>query len=1045
MSFVSHLKDNSKNKSATDEQMKSTTSSLRPHIRSRVLFSRRIAAAGVVLCVAAGVLSVPVHNSARGQAGGADVAALQKASQIDIGVFCLKNIPAGSIRVISTDFDNRIWWNVKIKVPSGGGRGARAFIFDKPLPVSQKFQVCSENTVGVSTILAGDLNSAEITARFAPATDTLPPVWQVEANNLNAELGKVTANLDKLYGATLDTQRRLLWVKNPSQLFFTRTNTQREGTLRVETTDVYLRGVRLQLGSGFPEVVADFNAVADPSRDDLGHVKFDIDVANAGIQFVSGEFFSKNISLPLGRLSFGYAFAELKSGTIQRAALTSGDGRVYLTLSGLSLNATELSHTEFPRISVLPGNSIQIKGIKGLIGLSHEAAVLLAPTVLGATTDGATVRILDGQGKVAAQGMGGIEVRSLDVQSADGDVRIAEPAIAALSPIWGTDGVTRLRLSMLGNKDKPNISGDALMKRLAAGALTIDSAGRPFKALIRDGARIEEGMSLPFKISASTPEEHASIAVPGDIGHVVLDGQVAEFAAGGVLTIAGVDLGDSTLRVDPGSFKLQVTGQVAHEPLLFGSVPVFQAGVSLTLSSPGGFVVATSGAKGSVDASTGILILNNASLGFRDPTRPLQISIPIRTSVDTVLAIDLSNLGVTFKEGTVDVSGIKANATSAQPIDVAGIALTSPMVSIDHLRLVAKEGAAAVSATNLSFAASSLEHAGDPYWQAELSQPLTIPTMTAEVTESRGAMLLQHALLTNLQLGASRASFRSRDGVSVAGTNATIKLDKITENAIQGSVAIADGHVALDTRSADSSTSASTAFQNFKVNLDGIKSDLAGDGQIHLSDLSATVHTRLNVGDCSEADRWKIEAGISLGSVDLALKMKNSALTGEAKIDSGHFSAKNDGYSRCEFDKHSVLVKEQSAYFKYPCVKNWHPDMCDGNTIIVPEIAATIHWIAELHELQVSGRMDNVRVSMRGAKGVRVCPGTINLNPPLIVANYHPNFNDDGGVIGRAIRDLIRTIASTFESALANIIGSDVSVLSYLRSALFPNECYGGS
>ena len=91
--------------------------------------------------------------------------------------------------------------------------------------------------------------------------------------------------------------------------------------------------------------------------------------------------------------------------------------------------------------------------------------------------------------------------------------------------------------------------------------------------------------------------------------------------------------------------------------------------------------------------------------------------------------------------------------------------------------------------------------------------------------------------------------------------------------------------------------------------------------------------------------------------------------------------------------------------------------------------------MAELHQLQVSASIQNASLSARGDGAIRVCLNRLALNPPLIVANYHPNVRE-GGFIQNAVRDLIRGVATLFESSVASTIGTTAALQTHLAAAL---------
>jgi len=998
--------------------------------------TRALSLLAVVVLAASGISSVQSQQST----SVANTLALAK--QLDIGSFCLTNLPSGSVKVLDSVLQaNRTWFHVKIDLNGGPASGARAYIFDRPPASVGELVVCSASVPGTRTVLAGTINRATIEAYYSFPTDTQAAAWIVEKDGLHAELGKVTARFGALFGGQFDPAQRLLWINNPSRLHFANAGGTKNGTIRMEATDVSLKGARLQLGADYPTMTADLRAVSDSGRADKGHVSFDLDVQTGGITLADGMLFANDVAIPAGTLHTSYVEATIDGANARSVALMGSLDGVNLVASDIDAKLSTLKHTQFPLTNAVPVKNVTLKTLSGAVAPSTDVALLGDPDFQGLRVPEADIAIGSGEDGRVLRGRGQIKVASLSPQAIDGEVSIPSPSMDAMDFIVGANGMERLKLAISGNKADPTIDGSAVVRRLSAGQMQWTGANAerlPISLRGKPGSALE--LNIPFDIDLKSSAGRLEFRLPD--GRLTLDGRTDAFKARGVLTLSDQAVEKVKLAVAPNSLSIRVSGQAAHEPLLFGGTPTFSAGVNLAIAAPGGFVVTPAGATGKVAANVGVLVVSDGSLAFSNKATGMRVAVPLRTSADTQLGIDLSNMGVSFESGTVDVQHLTAESVDGAVSELGGLAITAPKVSIDRLTVSAADGNAQVAMSGLSFDASHIEHAQDPYFSADLTAPLVIQSASSRLGSVRDSMRIVDGSLVGMTLGTAHTTFRSHDGASLQGASASVDVRRLADDYIDASIGIADGDLRLDTKDSTSTTAVRTHFDRFAIQVAGQKGALDGTGALRLTDLSVSTHTRLAIADCPEKQQWKIRASVELGRVDLNLQMKKSELQGELKVANGKFNARNDGYSRCEFDKTQILVEEKRAKYEYPCFRHWKWYSCDGWTILVPEVKAVIHWVAELHDLQVSGRIDDTRVSLRGERGLRVCPGKITLNPPLIVANYHPNFKE-GGFVQNLVRDLIRTVASAFESTIANLIGTGASATTYLRNAVMSEQCYG--
>jgi hypothetical protein len=370
----------------------------------------------------------------------------------------------------------------------------------------------------------------------------------------------------------------------------------------------------------------------------------------------------------------------------------------------------------------------------------------------------------------------------------------------------------------------------------------------------------------------------------------------------------------------------------------------------------------------------------------------------------------------------------------AKEVEISGIKLHSPDLTLAKLTVVFNEGSGSIKGEGLHFVTDDLTHPGQPYWQVKLAPNtgLSVPKFDAQLGDTETSLKVTDASLEGLSIDGLAAQFRSADGFAVAGQKFMLTADLLTEKLVKkGALTISTGNLNVVAADGSNVTTAKAAFDQFALSLDGPKDALSGRGSIGLHDVSVGGRFKLGIGQCSADQGWKVTGAFDIGKANLAVEMQASKISGSVDVNDGRAYIVNDGYSRCEWDEDHTFQEEKWAIFNAcPLIGN-----CEVKTIILPAIKAKIHWVAELQQLQASATIQRATLSVGGSSGMRYCLKQLLLSPPIIVANYHPNIRE-GGFIQNLLRDLIRLVATTFESSLASLIGNSAAITTWLSSAL---------
>src|SRR5262249_20219195 len=133
----------------------------------------------------------------------ADVVALERAAEIDVGSFCLSNIAPGS-RVVKVgqshvESDGSQWWEVRIKVDANDQEKPTAYFYSKLRHPSTEGGITECKDTANLAFLKGKLKTATIHALYRPGTHVPPPQqsessrWQIKPGNLDVEFGTAEA------------------------------------------------------------------------------------------------------------------------------------------------------------------------------------------------------------------------------------------------------------------------------------------------------------------------------------------------------------------------------------------------------------------------------------------------------------------------------------------------------------------------------------------------------------------------------------------------------------------------------------------------------------------------------------------------------------------------------------------------------------------------------------------------------------------------------------------------------------------------------------
>lgn len=991
----------------------------------------------------------------------AEVSNLATRTKLVTGSFCMQDLPAGSVRPLaeSQSTGRGVWWHVKIKLTGGASltKRPRAFLYSEEPPDKGFPGPCKDDMgSGIRTLLAGYLNSIDIDAWYLPESNGKAASWWFPSehpgrSSFRAELGGVVAGFDSLYGGNLDARKRLVWIFNRGELLFG--EGARSGKLDLEMVDVALKDARVQIDGGYelPPTTLVAESRSGPSHPDGGHVVFGMDVQSGALSLRRGRLYSKApLALKSGELSIGGATISVRSGSIGALSLTGHGGPDPLTdppsevsLDNLKFSSGALFHAK-PRLSAAPEGDVIVARISGSSDQGRDAALVSSVVVEGLALSSGSLRLGGTEEAPELAGPGSLKVERLTTESVVGArLTLDSPDLPLLRAGLGEFEGQALHLDANGPKSALMLGGDLAVAKATLGGIAI-AAASGLKAILQ--------IDTPAVGDWRAHFDYTGAPASGKWDWRSKEGVVVEGALDKLELHGFVDLAREgwCVTVEPSGLLIEASLLVSREAFLLGAAPVFSAGARVDLGSERGFTVSATGATGACEMGLGAVVLNNAHLVFSDPSNSFIISAPVSLSADTRVRFDLSTGEVGLLQSHVTVAGLTAqSADPAAPTEFAGLKVVAASLSLGSLELDVQAGQGQVRLRGLELSAQHLEHTGDPYLAMDLRSSLELPLVEAEVgRDATGSLRLGAARARGLSVLATNATFRSRDGFEATGRAIEFSAAAVGEDFVQdGRLKITDGDVALNVKDDSGQFGVRTALEVFDTTFSGQRDRLSGAGRLVLQNVELNYHGGFPVnGKCdSPGNRWKIRANAGFGRIELQSQFQDSSLVGNGQVSDASFSVREDGYSQCEFDEEQSIKDEKKIIFDYPCglrCSGFPPhcdvDWCRAEKTIGYEIPFSIHWVASLSKLDVSGRIGSTNIAIRGKDGISFCSYDYHLNPPLIVASYAPGVRRDPHlpIVSDIVHEALKGVATVFESALAETLGLSASGATFLNQSL---------
>jgi len=969
---------------------------------------------------------------------------LRLTRSFDFGAFCVADLQPGNVEVgrgdLSTD---GTWRQIVIRVNKADAQKPRIFFLGGMRREDGPYSRCgSQLPPGVRKILDGSIVSGTLRFRIRdePIAD-FTRAFEIENKQLDIEIDRVNADFRPLYGGKVAPDGYGFLITNVGR-FVVNPGVARDpedniltGQLRIRTWRLKLQSAILRLPGATSDLTATFTAGSDG-------VTLNVDVPTGQPSLQDGYLRATQVNLPSGLFNTGGAEFAVARGHAQTLDLVgqAGKGGPLMELRKLTLSADTITHAGPPVARLTPTEPVMIAEVTGPLLPDQGAAQLVDAKAAGIRVPAAAVAFGGTVERPALAGQGSVMLSLLDATSMAGEVHLAMPDLIAAKDAVPELAAREVSLKLNGKKSALKLEGQIDM--MGARLRTLDLANLERAPVNFNGQENGDELGLRFSLDTSAPQGRWSFTDPtGAI--VMLEGAIRQLKAAGTLWL-GTAAKPARLEVDPNTFRLAANGTVVRHSLVFGAAPgATSLSADVGLRSASGFTLSKAGAEGRMELATNLLAVNDPNLSFTESSQgQFRIHAPLRFDAGAILGLKLTDFAVSLIQGHVAVDQLSAEGLTAAPIKIADLEVTSPKLTMDRLEINVQNEVGIVKGRGLVFEASGLKHAAEPQWEVVAPNP-RLPEIEASLGKVNDALVLTGASVRNLDIRATRGSYRSRDGFTVAGEGVAVTAALISESKIDsGRIAITRGNLNLDVSDGGSHTTGSTGFDNFVVTATGLKNDIAGTGQIHLTDLQVDHQFSILKDKCHQ-DELQLNASLGIGSVDIGLRLEHGDLLGSARVNSPHIHLRKTSHGVCEWnDSFNVDVFEAST--STVC---WVPiisEICkEVRKVIKIPVRVPVRFRAVISNLDIPGSADDVDVDLRGSKGVGFCIHHARLNAEGRVQRISvtPTFEAHGD-LANLVKSVHDFVWQATLGSLESVIGSSVTNIGSIVTQISPvNHC----
>jgi hypothetical protein len=907
---------------------------------------------------------------------------------VAIGCFCMDGVRGTPHPNADWQEGDGVWkrWTYSYDKRSGSGV-ARLFIFDRPVRHQEERLGCDEiaaraRNTGARLMLSGSLNSLKMEANLFRANQG-ENRFQVNAGQLEAELGHVTSGALRIGGGTMNLAGARLYVRLPARLLALAERL--EGAMEIEAWNRTLEGATFRLPGG-----TTFSTTLSPVDPQRENVFVHVDLKTGDAQLWRARLAGTPPS-PLHMPSLvvaGLAVEEAQL-TVPRVALTANLGKLAGSLEDAAGSGARATLARSTVTTTVENPALRWKVADSPVDASADELTMSALSLVDAAVSSSHAEVRAAGGLIALSGAAEAKLAKLSATEATGHLHWTSPKVDALSFLLPSGAVDGLDIEIGGPLDTPRLRGAAAVQRFAVGPLAIDRS-LPVAFDLAGGG---EELRFPLKFALPGPLG-AGVVLHDTDQSVALTATLIQVDLDSTVVLAWPDLLQSRLEVPSDRFHLTLASSVATHPLLSGSVPTFGSG-TLAISNFTSLRVGKT-SSGLLHLAANALALGQPILRIGEQGTESASTLKLTSTASVTLGYDLATSKMSLRKGKLLADGVEfalvdPNAT----IDLAGTLVTSPRLKLDHLAIeVDEEQQPSVSRASLQGVEIGAAHiarraspgqSNEVTFEAVPARPLSIALVEAANASVADAIDFRAITVRGIDFALRDAEARFGGGFGVHGASLALRATSIAAAEEAGVPTYSFEDAAFEAKGRLSTSgqvhiNGDTGF-SVALKVSGKSNHLSGTGGATLAGFTGSAQSELPLTVACTL-QVPIEYNFSQGGVALAVTVRDGDFAASGDFDHLALLLHSKSGTSCDTaSEEHVISPEHEAWTNGICGL-FPPHSCRWS-VTIPKVAFSWHKRFEIHELAGTAVLTRPRLDLQNGR-LQVCNlGVISLGPPI--------------------------------------------------------------
>lgn len=959
-----------------------------------------------------------------------------------IGTLCFEGIPDTARRSTATSNDNGVEVaHFKVDYVHKDNEPWPLVRVFRDLPgVPHPLASCRELTGQV--VFEGSVKRMAVDAGRETAAGEAKAVFYLPEGSLRIELVRAKAVMT-LYGGSMQLGRSAdkvtsgrAWISNAGPIV-AQAGQPAQGGIALASWGRELAGARIVMPG--TETAQTLDLTAGNSNTTVL-----LPLAGGAASFLDGVFSASNVPFTAANVAFpGVQFGTFK-GAANAVALSASKGKVRFEARKLAYSAASARFAA-PHSSVATGAAKgAIASLTASAGNGGDHIALDDVAIAGLHTDAGDCDYRYDGAPLAAAAACKLAVASAAAGAQGWRFEAGKPSAAFAPAVVRSAGAVVLTSMVDGGAE--TFDGVVKDASVRLGALELDkqqvSLGNP--------AQHDKRLRMPFSFSAA-PATGAWSLVLAD-GKLSVEGTLEQASARGALTLDPADAGAWAVDVDKDGLAFSGKASVTHQPWLYGARPAFGA-LGLAFRAASGLHVSKDGARGTLYARAGALVLADPVLTLGEQQGGMVLTGPHKFDGAVGLHVDLASGKGSIHDGLLHVSQVSLATRPGLAGDLGAIRIHQGEASVGELRANFDGGKGALSIKDVALKAERLESkplapdagAGNQLaWSGVLQDGTGIESITGDIARrgDDGALTVENVVISNARLALADIRMGQGGALRFTGGKLALTLERLADKELRASLLLTDSRLSSSTPSEHGKFDANVGIKSFSAQVTGgTPAAPTGQGRLLTTALQLQTDTSIEIREsCDGKPDFQgvpARAAIATGPIALDLVIDGGALKGQGAALVTLASLRSTASYECRAKLVNwVISKERRAYYDYPC-PTWRKPlrMCDGWTMIAPEISVGFSRVIKIRSLDVAGMFSVMSLKLDGTGQIKAC-GKAGAIVPLADISYYIKPDSSLPLADKVIDAVTDFTARPFSSALVSGIG-------VLAGAILPNTSDG--